>query len=305
MKILKKSVFILLAVMILSGFVLPTTASANQQNSEIAFGAANVTTSGLRVRSGPSLDHSILKNLNRGSVVVILERTNSEWFRINFQGTVGFVNTAFLENVREAANFNARGRVTGSNVNVRQRPDINSSIVTRYPQNTTVNIVGINSGWYKINQNGLIGYIRSDLVQITSGAASSGGSSQNNSSSRGQQIANFAMQFRGYRYVWGGASRAGFDCSGLVTYVFRNFGISVSRTASAQFRNNGVQVSRSDLRPGDLVFFTARGGSTINHVGIYIGGGQFIHASSPSVGVIVSNLNGSHSDRWFGAKRLV
>ena len=298
MKALKKSIFILLIIIILSTLSLPYSALANQSGA-IAFGAANVATSGLRIRSGPSTKHDILHTLNQGSVVVILERTSREWFRINYNGTVGFVNTSFIENVREAANFNAKGRVTGSMVNVRDIPNTSGEVVVQYPTNSVLNIVGINKGWYKINQDGLIGYIRSDLVKIVSGGTPT-------TKSRGQQIADYAMQFRGTPYVWAGTSPSGFDCSGLVTYVYKHFGIRISRSATAQYRDNGVPVSRNSLLPGDLVFFTARGGSTINHVGIYIGGGKFVHASGPNVGVVVNNLNsGTYADRWFGAKRIV
>ena len=306
MKMIRKSIYILLVVIILSSVIVPISASASANNN-IAFGAANVTTSGLRIRSGPGLNHSVLTHLNQGSVVVILERTNRDWYRVNFHGTVGFVSTDFLENVRVAANFNATGRVTGSRVNVRARPNTTSSVVTVYTANTTLNIVGINNGWYKINQNGLIGYIRSDLMQkvprVATAAATTSAPSGN--VALGQQIANFAMQFRGHRYVWGGASPAGFDCSGLVTYVFRNFGIRVSRTASAQFRDNGVPVARNALQPGDLVFFSSNG-QRVTHVGIYIGGNQFVHASGVRVGVTVSRLDSAfYTPRWFGARRLV
>ena len=305
MKTIRKCIYMLIVVLILASTIVPISASASASN-RIAFGAANVSTSGLRVRSGPGLNHSILTHLNQGSVVVILERTNREWFKINFHGTTGFVSTDFLENVREAANFNATGRITGSRVNVRARPNTTSSVVTVFPANTTLNIVGINSGWFKINQNGLIGYIRSDLMQkVPRGTAAAAASTPAANTGLGRQIADFALQFRGHRYVWGGASPAGFDCSGLVTYVFRNFGIRVSRTASAQFRDNGVPVGRNELMPGDLVFFSSNG-YRVTHVGIYIGGRQFVHASGVRVGVTVSSVDSAfYTPRWFGARRLV
>ena len=303
MKTVKKSILTILIVAIFSIIILPYSALATG-GRQIAYGAADVATSGLRVRSGPSLDHSILTNLNQGTIIVVLERTNSEWYRISYGGTVGYVNTAYINNIREAANFRAVGKVVGTNVNMRERPNTEATIVATYSENSTLNIIGINAGWYKIDQNGIVGYIRSDLIQLTSGGSGSGSSSAE--LSRGQQIANYAMQFRGVPYVYAGTSPSGFDCSGLVTYVYRQFGIRVSRSATAQWQDNGFEVSRGQLLPGDLVFFKANGGSSINHVGIYIGGGQFIHASSPGVGVVVSNLDSSsYTNRWYGAKRIV
>jgi uncharacterized protein YgiM (DUF1202 family) len=145
MKTIKKAIFMILVIVIISTILLPFSALANQ-SGQIAYGAANVAASGLRVRSNPNLDASILTNLDQGSVIVILERTNSDWYKIGYNGTVGFVSTAFIEDVREAANFNAVGTVVGSNVNVRERPDINTAVVTSYDINTSLNIIGINTG---------------------------------------------------------------------------------------------------------------------------------------------------------------
>ena len=114
----------------------------------------------------------------------------------------------------------------------------------------------------------------------------------------------YAMQYLGVPYVWGGNGPNCFDCSGLTKYVYGHFGYTLNRTASAQL-SNGVSVSRSELQPGDLVFFDNGKVSTpVSHVGIYIGGNQFIHASSPSTGVIVSSMNDYVARGFVGACRI-
>jgi cell wall-associated NlpC family hydrolase len=121
----------------------------------------------------------------------------------------------------------------------------------------------------------------------------------------GQEIAEYAKNFLGVPYVYGGTSPKGFDCSGLVYYCYRHFGYSINRTASSQALN-GVAVSSSDLQPGDIVIFTARGSSHIGHCGIYIGNGQFIHAPHTGDVVKISSLaTGSYKDRYWGARRIV
>lgn len=122
---------------------------------------------------------------------------------------------------------------------------------------------------------------------------------------KGSEIAQFAQQYVGYPYVYGGSSPSGFDCSGFVTYVCKHFGYSVNRTASAQM-DNGTAVSKSQLQPGDLVFFNNGNSSKrATHVGIYIGGNQFVHASTPTVGVIVSDMDSAYYGTGFvGARRL-
>ena len=109
-----------------------------------------------------------------------------------------------------------------------------------------------------------------------------------------------AMQFLGVPYVWGGASPAGFDCSGLVMYAFAQVGVSLPHHAASQY-SMGVGVSRDALQPGDLVFFNG-----LSHVGIYIGGGQFVHAPHTGDVVKISSLSDSwYASTWVGARRIL
>ncbi|NMC26626.1 MAG: peptidoglycan endopeptidase, partial [Syntrophomonadaceae bacterium] len=129
--------------------------------------------------------------------------------------------------------------------------------------------------------------------------------SRSGDSVTGSRIIEKAANYLGTPYVYGGSSPSGFDCSGFTQYIYKQLGISLYRTAASQY-GHGVQVSKSQLIAGDLVFFKC-GGSTINHVGIYCGNGQFIHSSSPSSGgVIYSSLNsGYYANTYVGARRIV
>jgi cell wall-associated NlpC family hydrolase len=111
-------------------------------------------------------------------------------------------------------------------------------------------------------------------------------------------VVGIAMQYLGVPYVYGGASPAGFDCSGFVMYVFAQIGVSLPHNAAAQY-GYGMPVSRDQLQPGDLVFFNGLG-----HVGIYIGGGSFIHSPHTGDVVKISSLTGWYSSTWVGARRL-
>lgn len=121
--------------------------------------------------------------------------------------------------------------------------------------------------------------------------------------STSNEIESTAKAYLGTPYVWGGTSPSGFDCSGYIQYVFKQHGINLPRTASSQF-NVGTSVSKANLQKGDLVFFeTYKKGPS--HVGIYLGGGHFINASS-SKGVSIDSLNSSYwAERYIGAKRVL
>ena len=115
----------------------------------------------------------------------------------------------------------------------------------------------------------------------------------------GAKVAQFAKHLLGVRYVYGGSSPAsGFDCSGLVRYVYGHFGVQLAHSSFAQF-TSGFRVGRGGLRPGDLVFFHGLG-----HVGIYIGNGRFIHAPHTGTRVRIERLAGWYSGDFDGARRL-
>jgi len=310
----KKLVVMLLVASILSS-VLAVGASAA---GALAYGAATVSAQGLRVRLGPDTSHKVIDNLSEGDIVVILERTNSEWYKINFHGVVGYVSVLLLRDILTVENFYAQGRATADRVNIRTGNKASSDIMGTCKKNTEMTVIGIDNGWYKVKFDGKTGYIRSDLLEIISGFKSSSAASKsstrvtpsapapNPNVALGTQISEFAQEFVGYEYIYGGTSPSGFDCSGLVTYVYKSFGISVTRTASGQYRDNGAYIEKSELFPGDLVFFSNNGLKSVTHVGIYIGDNEFVHASRPGIGVVISRLDSTYYVKgFFGAKRLV
>ena len=160
-------------------------------------------------------------------------------------------------------------------------------------------ITGQSNGWYKISS----GYVSSDYVSIVDEATAKAAQAAAANTTSGQKMAEFALKYVGYPYVYGGSSPKGFDCSGFVQYIYRQFGYSINRTATAQLAN-GYYVSYDSLIPGDLVFFGS--GSSASHVGMYIGGGEFVHAANSRSGVKISSLSESwYAARYIGARRIV
>ncbi|HHD79604.1 MAG TPA: NlpC/P60 family protein, partial [Epsilonproteobacteria bacterium] len=122
-----------------------------------------------------------------------------------------------------------------------------------------------------------------------------------------KQLLEDAKYFKGGKYVWGGTTPQGFDCSGYVQYLYKKHHVNLPRTAWAQSKK-GLEVSKNDLKKGDLLFFLTdkSRGIPVTHVGIYIGNGKFIHAASKKKGIIISPINTGHYAQTFvKAKRIL
>lgn len=285
-----------------SGYDSGTSSDSGEASVNMS---GSVTGNYVRLRNGPSLTASIITLLNKGTSVDVLSET-SGWYKINYSGTTGYMSSDYIAlssySESDVEAMDEIGYVVGNYVRFRQGPSVNDAIITTLNYGTSVQILGkTDDGWYKIQYNGNTGYMSADYISVGEAPASS-------DSELGAEIAAYAQQFVGYSYVYGGASPStGFDCSGLMYYVYGQFGYSIQRTATRQYDYNGVYVSKSELQPGDLVFFAGDGAEYgITHVGMYIGNGQFVHASTSSTGVIISSLNSSYYSRvYYGAKRIV
>ena len=221
--------------------------------------------------------------------------------------------------------------VNSQSVNLRQKADKTSQVIKSLTLNTKVTVLSSTNGWAYVDVNGTKGYVAENLLTSTQKETSRSGlttreqassnttntASSNNastsssianvanktetttSSKSGSSVVSYAKQFLGCKYVYGGTSPSGFDCSGFTQYVYKHFGVNLNRTAAAQY-SNGKSVT--SLQAGDLVMF---GKSGINHVGIYIGGNTFIHAANKSQGVRTDSMStGYYKTNYVGARRI-
>ena len=276
---------------------LPATLllTAHTMAADVAVGAGCTTGSSLRLRAEASTSSDIVTTLDKSVAVAILDDSTEGWYKIACEGNTGYVSADYLL-VDQDNVFETYGRVNSDGVNVRSGASTESEVLATVDADTIVTVNGLVDGWYDVTcKYGTEGYIRSDFLDLTESSASSSGSA----------IVDTAKSYLGVRYVYGGASPSGFDCSGFTMYVYQQYGYSLPHSATSQWQSGlGTQVwSIGALQPGDLVFFndpSRNAGKACSHAGIYIGNGQFVHASSSrSQGVIISDLTSGYYYNYF------
>ncbi len=230
--------------------------------------------------------------------------------------------------------------VNDYSVNVRKEASTSSKVMMVLGINTKLTVIGEEGDWYKVKTSEGNGYVSKKLLTSNSPTTSRGGNmlsdhkvsevstssdeskssskrTSTGSNSKQTEIVNYAKQFLKVPYVYGGASKSGFDCSGFTMYVYKKFGISMRHGAQAQAKlgtvvnanKNSASSLKKNLQPGDLVFFLDyETMDEIGHCGIYIGDGKFIHASSGSGHCVKINslLPGEYyNTRYCAARRII
>lgn len=288
------------------------------QSAEVSLGSGSIKGTYVRLRSGPSLSAGILGDYNTGDRLEVTG-VDGEWYKVILGGVNGYVYSQYV--LLDSSSSPAQqpsggssepavtqteqktGYIKGNYVRFRSGASLNSKIIAEYNTGKELTITGVSGDWTQVIIDGSNGYVYSQYVTETAPAKPAYDPS---GSDLGQQIADYAMQFLGYNYVYGGSSPAtGFDCSGLMYYVYGQFGYKIERVAANQ-AYCGEHVDYEDLQPGDIICFYSTDYSYIGHVGMYIGNGQFIHASTYNTGVIISNLgSGSYDSRYYDARRII
>ena len=294
---LNRNIKLSMCVTTLGLAVSATTAFANEE-------IGTVTASVLNIRSGAGTNHSVITKVNKGNKLTILETANG-WNKVKLSnGTIGWASGQYISkstagNIQKPSQVvSKKGTVTAATLNVRSGPGTNNTIITKVYKGQNVDIIEQSNGWNKIVlSNGNTGWVSGQYISI--------GNAGSTSSNKKQAISNFAHNQIGKPYVWGAEGPNSFDCSGLTYYVYGQNGVSLPRTSSAQY-NRGVNISKSNLQEGDLVFFSTNGTGSVSHVGIYVGDGYMIHASTSGKKMTKVKMNTSYwNNVYIGAKRVI
>jgi cell wall-associated NlpC family hydrolase len=208
------------------------------------------------------------------------------------------------------AEENSLGKVTASVLNLRSGPALTYDVVGSLFQNKHITILSSTNNWYKVKtSSGKVGWVIKDYISAVPITISRGNDISRSAAvapSISSEIVDFAKNYLGVNYVWGGKTPDCFDCSVFVLFIYNHYGIQLTRVACNQ-ATQGTYVAKSDLIPGDLVFFDTDGGHQfINHVGMYIGNDQFIQASSGHGDVVISDIaHGFYANTYMTARRFL
>lgn len=261
-------------------------------------GICNVEENNLNIRQEPDENGKLVGKLPKSAACEIVS-SDGEWAYITSGKVEGYVKEEYLltgfgaeQKGKELAKTVA---VSSANaLNIREEPSTDAEVVTQVAQGEELEIAEVlDNGWIEVYLDDDEVYVSADYVDVKSDLPTAITMTEllygQGVSDVRVDLCQYAKQFLGNPYVWGGTSLTkGADCSGFVLSVFKKYGVSLPHSSRAQ-ANSGSGIDASDLLPGDLVFY-AKGG-TINHVAIYIGNGQVIHASSPKTGIKISAYN--------------
>lgn len=260
-------------------------------------GIANISDELLNVRAVPSLDGKLVGKMPKNAACEVLD-TADGWAHIQSGEVEGYVSLDYLltgpdakllanDLVRTVAVANTDG------LNVRESPNTESPVVMQIREGEELDYLETLDGWVKVAVDSDEVYVSSEYVDVVTKLDTAITMTEllygAGVSDVRVDLTEYAKQFLGNPYVWGGTSLThGADCSGFVLSIFAKYGISMPRVAAAQ-ATVGTSISADQLLPGDLIFYGK--GGYINHVAIYIGGGQVIHASTERTGIKISNYN--------------
>jgi len=332
-----KKLMLSLAAAVITVFAMSNTISAASEKTGVVTGTV------VNFRKEPSLSSKVLLKLKKGTKVTVID-SKEDWYHVCYNDAYGWMHQDWLL-VRDKSI--ASGIVTGSVVNVRSKPDTKAEVLTQFKKGTKVEIFEHAGKWYRVAiGEERYGWMHSDWVSVREEQVSRGGTqagrlaadsndpeiqdedvTQDGSKSKEeaetqetqrtgsdivdrQELVDYAKTLIGIKYKWGGETTKGFDCSGFVKYVYNHFGISIERKSRDQAKG-GKAIKKSELKPGDLVFFDTNDDNgklnDISHVGIYIGDGKFIHASTElKKAITIESMSSSYySKRYMRARDYI
>ncbi len=297
----------------------------------------------VNVRTSPSATAAVLGTANKGQVFVTSGK-NGDWYQIKFNGNTGYIHSDYMQGsllqylpavqaptASDEVTAEAVGHKISNDIyavvevdslNLRKEPSTDAEIIKSLKSGYNLNVAGYADGWVLVaDDDNNVGYVKAEYINLKNGSKPDNTEAdkekepdyeyeknyQNDGPVDCRELVEYSKQYIGTPYVWGGTDlTAGVDCSGFIYSVYNHFGVNLNRTSRDMY-TQGTPVSKSELAPGDLLFFNTGGDSVISHVGMYVGNGEYIHSTNGAGnGVVISDLSDNYSvSNYVGAKRIL
>lgn len=273
---------------------------------------AYVTSDDIKLREDPDDSSEIIEVLGEFDEITVYAK-NGNWYRAEFDGEEGYIFGDYIvgdylddiedetPNGEDDEEFKYAVIIAETGLNLREDASLDSEVIDILPLGSTADVISDEGEWILVEApDGTEGYVNYEYIIIRTGA-------KDKVSGLGKEIIEFAEEYLGTPYSWGGTDlSSGVDCSGFVYAVYREFGIPLSRSSASMEAENGYFIDKGELQAGDLVFFDNDGSGSIDHVGIYMHDGYYIHSSSgKTTGVIISSLYDSYSMQTYASAKRV
>lgn len=272
---------------------------------------AYVTDDDIKLREEPDDSSDVIEILGEFDELTVYSRSGN-WYYAEFNGEKGYVFGDYivgdyledLENIEDESDEDVSKYaviIAETGLNLREDPSLDGEVIDILPLGSTADVIEEDGEWVLVQApDGSEGYVNAEYITIRTGA-------KDKVEGLGKEIIELAEEYLGTPYEWGGTDlESGVDCSGFVYAVYANFGIQLNRSSASMEAADGEFIDKDELSAGDLVFFDNDGNGTIDHVGIYMHDGYYIHSSSgKTTGVIISSLYDSYSMKTYASAKRV
>ncbi len=304
-KLATKVVGCVLAAMML---VQPVSTVVGNEIAIEAQAASSTTAyikSAVNLRKSASTSSAVVKVLTTGEKITITSTSTVGWYKVKAGTKTGYVGRNYVTYTKPktqtttttakktTTTTTTTGWVTASSLAVRKTASDSAAKVTTLKKNAQVTITATTGSWYKIKVASVTGYVKKAYISTSSKVQTSNVTAK----TTGQKVVNYALQFVGNRYVYGGTSlTSGVDCSGFTMGVYKNFGYTLPRTSAAQKTSGTAVASLAQAQAGDLICYSG-------HVAIYMGNNKIVHAANSKRGIVAGDS--ATSMKIIGIRRII